>query len=72
LWESLAVPALLEDGKSPHEIASLFESQTTKGKAVAYELAKEIKDQLCAREVSATDDEDEHEQTATDDAPIAG
>jgi len=63
LWDSLAVPALIEDGRTSHEIASLFESQTTKGKAVAYGLAKEIKDQLCARQADSLDatnkDEDE-------------
>jgi len=70
LWESLAVPALIERGMNPNEIASLSESQTTKGKAVAYGLAKEIKDQLCAREAdspSATTKDEEDERLANND-----
>jgi len=48
-WETLAMPALIEEGKTPYEISSLFDAQTAKGKSIAYGLANEIKEQLHAR-----------------------
>jgi hypothetical protein len=74
LWETLAMPALIEDGKTPYEISNLFEAQTAKGKSIAYGLAKEIKDQLHGRESQseiATVDEGGTEP-ATVHAPAAG
>ena len=67
-WETLAMPALIEQGKTPYEISKLFEAQTTKRKSLAYGLATEIKEQLCARQ---TDSErptikDERDEYLTD------
>jgi hypothetical protein len=50
VWETLARPALRERGKSPEEIAALFEAQTKEGQDYAYGLAEEIGNQLLADE----------------------
>jgi len=48
LWESLKRPSLTEKGKSPREIAELFEAKTVEAQDFAYGLAEEIKNQLLA------------------------
>jgi YD repeat-containing protein len=48
LWESLAVPALKEQGRTAHQITSLLDLQTDGAKAYAYGLAEEIKNELDA------------------------
>ncbi|HWN07688.1 MAG TPA: hypothetical protein VNO50_00105 [Pyrinomonadaceae bacterium] len=53
LWDALARPAFRERGKSPEEIAALFEAQTAEGQDYAYGLAEEIGNQLLADEAEA-------------------
>ncbi len=48
LWESLTRPSLNEKGKSPQEIAELFDAKTVEAQDFAYGLAEEIKNQLLA------------------------
>jgi hypothetical protein len=50
VWDTLARPALRERGKSPEEIAAVFEAQTKEGQDYAYGLAEEIGNQLLADE----------------------
>ena len=74
LWETLAMPALIEQGKTPHEISRLFDAQTAKGKSIAYGTATEIKDELyssASQSETLTIDENESE-IATAAAPAAG
>jgi hypothetical protein len=75
LWESLAVPALKEDGKDTQEIASLFERQTDEAKNFAYGLAEEIRDELLAGETDpkvATVDDDDRQGRLLYDDPVTG
>ena len=53
LWDTVVRPALRERGKSPEEIATLFEAQTTEGQDYAYGLAEEVVNQLLADEAEA-------------------
>lgn len=53
LWNTLARPALRERGKSPEEIAALFEAQTKEGQDYAYGLAEEMGNQLLAEDAEA-------------------
>jgi hypothetical protein len=50
LWDKVARPALREQGKTPDEIASLFETQTKEGQDFAYGLAEDVRNQLLAEE----------------------
>jgi hypothetical protein len=46
LWESVAIPALRNQGKSAEDIANPFDAQTEEAKDFAYGLAEELKNQL--------------------------
>lgn len=59
LWENVAGPALREQGKTPEEIASLFETRTKEGQDFAYGLAEEIRDEMLAEEAAARKAEDQ-------------
>lgn len=65
LWESLAIPTLREKGKSPEDIAKLFDKPTEEAKDFAYGLAEQIRDQLIASETdsenSTSDDDDDRQ-----------
>lgn len=64
LWESVAVPALREQGQSTDDIAKLFDTQTEDAKDFAYGLAEELKNQLDGPEADSetpTVDEDDRQ-----------
>lgn len=70
LWESVAVPALREKGKSAEDIAKLFDTQTEEVKDFSYGLAELIKNQLDSPETdsddSTSDDDDRQGQLVYD------
>jgi hypothetical protein len=53
LWDAVARPPLREQGKTPEEISSLFETRTKEGQDFAYGLAEQLRDELLAEEAEA-------------------